>query len=174
MMNIQLLLHIILFISTVEIAAFFVFYLFTKKFNQRYKNFYSSFFNITIREILLKATTLLNFLLILYFVFDISSFSKFGWIILLVTNIYSCILSLNVSVIISNIIYTSISIILLWLLEIVHNYTYFILYDSYTVFLKILFMILIIVYAIFISIRREELLLKKYKFRRHILWTLKS
>ena len=84
-------------------------------------------------------------------------------------SIIGIILSFNLHFIIAEIIYTFITLVVLVLLNLVNTFLNNISYDKMTYILSLIFMGTIIVYLLFISVRKLELILKKNKYvRRNI------
>ena len=84
-------------------------------------------------------------------------------------SIIGIILSFNLHFIIAEIIYTFITLVVLVLLNLVNTFLNNISYDKMTYILSLKFMGTIIVYLLFISVRKLELILKKNKYvRRNI------
>lgn len=137
--------------------------LITKKFNNKYRKIYSIFIGLTFREISLLSITFLNLVLVLYFLFNIGSFYPIGLIMIVVTNFFSCLLSFNVRLIIVDIIYTSVSCLLLWLLMVVNDYFNYVGFNNYILALIIIFSIMIIIYVIFITTRKLNLLINIHR-----------
>ena len=160
-MNYKSLLFFSFYIAVIIVLFFFFLYKVIKKYNNKYKNMYSILMNLPYRKIFQLAVAILNLLTILYFVIDITSISTIGIYSIIVINIYACLFSFNFHIILANIIYSSISILLLWILNIINNYMYYIVKNPFTISLKILLIILVVVYSVFVFIRKEELLLKR-------------
>ena len=154
--------YVIFFFSFLFIILIF----FTKRYKDKYKNLYSLFLNLSKKDTFLLSTTVLNFLVVLFFLINIKSFLNIGIYAILIVNIYSCFFSFNFHVIISDIIYTTMSIMMLWVLNVVNNYSIYIITNNLTIILKILLMILIFVYSLFVLVRKEEIIFSKYLVRR--------
>ena len=90
----------------------------------------------------------------------------------LVLNLYiffSIILSFNLHLILAEIVYTFITLFVLILLNLVNTFLTNINYDKMTYILSLIFMGTIVVYLLFTSVRKLELVLKKNKYvRRNI------
>jgi len=161
--NIKLTFSIFCYISIVVAVIFLMCLIFTHKFKNRYRSFYAIFLGISKKEVLIHVTNLLNFLIMFYFLFNIEYFYTYGLIMIITINIISCIISFNPRIIIIDVIYTVISIILLLLLRLVNNYLVDIVFDSKINLLRIVFMIMIAVYVIFVAFRKMEVTVKTYK-----------
>ena len=141
------------------ISSFAIFFL-TKKYNDKYHNLYSLFMDISKKNIILESIVLLNFLVVFYFIFNIDNFSSIAFYLIIVINIISCFISFNFHIIISNIIYSGISVVLLWLLNLLNNYSKFILYDEKIMLVKILFIIMVIIFTLLVVVRQTEILIR--------------
>ena len=84
-------------------------------------------------------------------------------------SIVSIILSFNLHLILAEIVYTFITLFVLILLNLVNTFLTNINYDKMTYILSLIFMGTIVVYLLFTSVRKLELVLKKNKYvRRNI------
>ena len=144
------------------LVFFLVTFLLVKKFNNRWRGFYSFFLDISKREALLYATVLLNFLLLIYFLFNIDSFNYLGVYMIVLVNIISSIFSFNFYLIFVNILYCFISVELLRFLNAIDVYLVDIFFDKNILLLKRTLIFMIAVYAIFITIRKFEIILRKH------------
>lgn len=166
--RLYLLFSIFIYISIVTFVFFLLAWFFTRKFNNKYRNIYALFIDIGKRECLLYATIFLNLLLCLFFLIFSSKYDNFAMYMILFTNFVACLVSFNLRMIISNIIYSFISVELLFLLTSVNNYFNYVSNDNKILILKVLFMCVIFVYTIFITIRKIEICLRANKIRRVI------
>ncbi len=157
---------IFLFVTIFVVIFLIISLILTKKFRNRFREFYAIFLGISKREILIHATNTLNFLVLLYFLFNVDKFNTFGLYMIILINVISCIGSFNIKIIFLNIIYTFISALLFILLSLVNNYLTNVIFDDKVYILKILFMILILFFVFYITIRKLEILVKSYKIRR--------
>lgn len=162
----QTLLFMCCYVLFISITIFFITIFLTKKYKNKFKSFYSLFFNLSKKDTFLLSTTFLNLLVVLYFLINIKSFLSIGIYAILAINIYSCFFAFNIHIIISDITYTFVSIMLLWVLNVVNNYSIYIITNSLTIILKVMLMILIIIYSLFVLIRKEEIIFGKYLIRR--------
>ena len=84
-------------------------------------------------------------------------------------SIVSIILSFNLHLILAETVYTFITLFVLILLNLVNTFLTNINYDKMTYILSLIFMGTIVVYLLFTSVRKLELVLKKNKYvRRNI------
>ena len=136
--------------------------LLTRKYKNKYRNFYSIFLDLNKREAFLYGTLILNFLLIMYFLVNIESYYYIGIYMIAIVNIFSSMSAFNFYLAFLNIIYSFISIELLWLLNLINSYLTNMILDKNVLFLKRLLVFMIILYAIFITIRKLEIILKHH------------
>ena len=81
---------------------------------------------------------------------------------MIVVNSIICIaVSLNSRIIISSFLYTFISIFSLKIINLVYNYLSSIYFDKLTFILGIIFVLMVIVYELFVTVRLLEIVLKK-------------
>ena len=155
-------LTVITFFAAFALVFFILGLFLTKKFNYKLRKFYSIFFGLSFREVVVQACIICNLLLGLFFIYDIKSINSFGLIMIAAVNLILIIVSLNMHTILANIIYSSISISLLWLLSIV--YEYYVYMESDTIlYLIIAFIFLIILYYIFVTIRMIGILINNHQ-----------
>ena len=166
MSNLFLILRIFTYVGVISLFVFIVSILFTKKFNNKYKKFYSMLFDLPVNAVFVQATILLNFLLILYFLFDIESYLFFGMYAIGFVCLFACLFAFNFHVIFASMLYYCVSMFLLWILSMVSDYLNYVLQSFSTFALKTTFILFIIVYVLFITIRMEEIVITNYKSRR--------
>ena len=155
------------FTIVVYFFAFIIFFLvlgmiLTRKFNYRLRQFYTIFFGLSIREIILQSCIITNFLIGLYFIYDVNKFYPIGLLMIITVNVLSIFISFDFYTIFADIIYCVISLSLLWLLNVVVNY-YDYMHDQTVYYLLIFFSILILIYYIFITIRKIGILIKNHQ-----------
>ncbi len=159
--NIQTIFSLIGFIILFTFLSFIFSVFLTKKYNDKYHNLYSLFLNVSIKNIVLEAIVLANFLIVFYFIFNINSFSNLTIYLIIGVNILCFLLSLNLHIVLVNSIYNLISIGLLWLLNLLNNYLTYIVYEQEIVILKVLFIVMIVLYSLFVVVRETEILINK-------------
>ena len=135
----------------------------TRRFNNRYRKFYSIFLDLGKKDAFLYATLFLNFLLVMYFFIDISSFYYIGIYMILFVNILASLFFGNLYLILVNAFYCVVSINLLWLLSMINTYLVDVILDKNILYLKYLLIVLIILYTIFMSIRKLEIILNLHR-----------
>lgn len=158
--RLQLLFNIFIFISIITFILFIIGLLFTRKFNNKYRNIYALFIDVNKGLSTLYASILLSFLLSIFFLIFIDKYDTFGIYMIIVAGIISSIISFNLKFIINNTIHTFITAALLWLLRVVNNYLEFVMFDTKVLVLKYLFMFVIFIYITFVSIRKVEICIK--------------
>ena len=138
-------------------------FLLTRKFNKKFHKVYILFMGLSFKEVFLLSTVFLNAILIIYFLVNVNYFLPLGLYMIVVSNFLSCFFSFNFRVIIVDIIYTLISCGLLWLLLMVRNYQDYIGNIKYLNILIIVFIIMIVIYTLFITIRKINLLINIHR-----------
>ena len=113
---------IFMYFTVFSVLVLIVSYFLTRKFNKRFRKVYILFMGLSFREVFLFATTFLNTLLILYFVINVNYYWPLGLYMIAATNFLSCLLAFNIKIIIADVLYTSVSCGLLWLLTTIVNY----------------------------------------------------
>ena len=148
-----------IFIIILAIIFFFA----TKKYNKKRVKFFALFVNLNRKGIILISSFILNFTLVSYFAVKSLYFNNLIIYIIAINVIISCIVSLKPRLIISNIIYSLISVFSLKIINLVYNYLFNIYYDKLTFILSIIFVLMLIVYELFITFRLTEIVLKYNK-----------
>lgn len=152
-----------IFASIVIILLSIILFFITRKYNKKTEKILSVFATLKRKNIILISCVILNFMLVAYFSIAIRYYSEFVVYIIIINTLISMIVSLDFHIIISNIIYSAISIFSLKIINLVYVYLSTIYYDRMTFILGSGFVLMIMVYEIFISFRQIELLLKKSK-----------
>ena len=151
------------YICVVCLILFLLSIFVTHNFKNRFRGFYAIFLGITKREIFIHVTNLLNFLVLLYFLFNIQDFYKYGLYMIIFINLLSITISFDFHMIFLDLVYTIITLALFMVLRLVNNYLLFVVYDSKVNIIRIILMIMIVVYILYISIRKMEVTMKSYK-----------
>jgi len=154
---------IFMYFTVFSVLVLIVSYFLTRKFNKRFRKVYILFMGLSFREVFLFATTFLNTLLILYFVINVNYYWPLGLYMIAATNFLSCLLAFNIKIITADVLYTSVSCGLLWLLTTIVNYYNYLGSDKYVLLLISLLIIMITVYSLFITIRKIWLLVNLHK-----------
>ena len=145
-----------IFIVLMSIMFFFA----TRKYNKNRIKFFALFASLNKRSIVLISTFILNFTLVSFFSVRSNYFNNFAVYLILINIFISIIVSLNIKVSVSNIIYSIISIFSLKIVNIVYTYLSSIYYDRLTFILGAIFVLMVIVYELFITFRLTEIVLK--------------
>ena len=153
--------YFVIFCFVVIILGF----LLTKKYNKKYQKIYTLFTGLNFKEIFLLSTSFINLVFIIYYVINSMYFMPLGLYMIASLNFLSCLVSLNYRVILIDIIYTGISCSLIWLLMTVYNYYNYVGGNEYVLILIVVFIVLIILYALFITIRKINLIINIHKNR---------
>lgn len=152
-----------IFIAIFIIILSIIFFLTTRKYSKRKVKLFSLFSSLNNRTIILLASFILNFTLVSFFAVSTKHFNNFILYLIIINNIITIIISMDISVIVANIIYSIISIFSLKIINLVYNYLSLIYYDRLTFILGIIFVLMIIVYELFITVRLFEIVLNKVK-----------
>jgi len=147
----------IVFIGIVFILLSIVLYISTFKYKKKKLKFLAIFASLSKRNIILLSTIILNFLIVVYYSVQIKYFSNIVIYLIIVNAVISVITALNIHMLISTIIYDTISIISLKILSLVYNYLENIYYNKLTFILGIIFLLLLNVYEIYVTFRQVEI-----------------
>lgn len=169
MSNLKQILNLYIFFSIVVIILALSLFLYTRKYNKKKIRILGLFLDLSKIDCIVLATNVLHLILSIYCVFNIEKFNIMFFTMIAVNAIVSIVLSFNLHLIIAEIIYTSITLFGLILLNLVNTFLNNISYDKMTYILSLIFMGTIVVYLLFTSVRKLELVLKKNKYvRRNI------
>ena len=138
----------------------------TKKYNDKKVKLYALFLDVNKRETLLFCTCLLNIILCAYLVINVRVYNDFCAYLIIINSFLFMVLSFRPRLMTIEIFYASSLVLMVKLLYLVDSYLTNIYYSDIIVFLKYVFMALIIVYSIFINIRKFELILNNNKYVR--------
>ena len=169
MNNLKLILNIYIFFSIIVVSLSLFLFIYTRKYTQKKIRILGLFLDLSKIDCIILATNLLHLILSIFCIFNIDKFNLLCFVMIVVNSIISIILSFNLYLIIAEIIYTSITLFGLILLNLVNTFLTNINYNKMTHILSLIFMGTIIVYLLFSSIRKLELVLKKNRYvRRNI------
>lgn len=169
MNNLKLILNLYIFFSIIVILLAVFLFIYTRKYKQKKVRILGLFLDLSKVDCIVLSTNLLHLILSVYCVFNISDFNIMFFTMIAFNSIVSIILSFNLHLIIAEIIYTFITLLGLTLLNLVNTFLTKINYDTMTYILSLVFMGTIVVYLLFISVRKLEIVLKKNKYvRRNI------
>lgn len=169
MNNLKLILNLYIFFSIIVVLLAVFLFIYTRKYKQKKVRILGLFLDLSKVDCIVLSTNLLHLILSVYCVFNISDFNIMFFTMIAFNSIVSIILSFNLHLIIAEIIYTFITLLGLTLLNLVNTFLTKINYDTMTYILSLVFMGTIVVYLLFISVRKLEIVLKKNKYvRRNI------
>lgn len=169
MNNLKSILNLYIFFSIIVILLAVFLFIYTRKYKQKKIRILGLFLDLGKVDCIILATNLLHLILSIYCVFNIRDFNIMFFTMIAFNSIVSIILSFNLHLIIAEIIYTFITLFGLILLNLVNTFLTKINYDTMTYILSLVFMGTIVVYLLFISVRKLEIVLKKNKYvRRNI------
>lgn len=157
-----------IFLSVFIVVLAIILFLVTRKYKDKRTKFYSLFLNLNARSVILVATTLLNLTFILYLTLCVKYYDDFILYLLIANSVVSIIMSLDIHLVGYDILYTVISVIILKVFSLIYNYLDTIYYNRVIFVLGIVFLLMIIIYAFFITIRKIEIIIKKNKFVRRL------
>lgn len=149
----------------VIVMAFFAF-LMTRKYNQKYIHYYAAFFSMSKRAAFLTACLILNLIIVIFYVFSVTEFDTMGIMEILIIAALEVLMSLDIPMIILSVFYAISNVILLWILRTVGEYSDIINNDTSIQVLRIIFMITIIIFAVFIGVCKMERIVKQNKYIR--------
>ena len=159
MNNLKLILNLYIFFSIIVILLAVFLFIYTKKYTQKKVRILGLFLDLSKIDCIVLATNLLHLIISIYCVFNIDKFNIMFFAMIAFNSIVSIILSFNLHLIFAEIIYTFITLFVLTKIN----------YDKMTYILSFIFMGTIVVYLLFTSVRKLELVLKKNKYvRRNI------
>lgn len=164
MNNIELLVKFYLLFCSIVVILAVSLYVYTNKYKNERIKIFGLFLNLDKRECLLLSCNLLTLIVTTYSLIAVKNFNYILISMLLTISIVSIIFSLNIHLIISEIMYSSITIIIIKLLNLMKLFLIDVNFDYLTYSLSVIFTIIIFVYSLFVFIRKTELLLRKNKF----------
>jgi len=169
MNKLLLVLNLYIFFSIIVIALSLFLFFYTKKYSEKKVKIFGLFLDLSKIDCIILGTSLLHLIISVYCLFNISNYGLLFMAMIIFNSLISIVLSFNLHLIIAEVIYTSITLLVLTLLNLINTYLDKINYDTLTHVLSIVFMIAISVYLLFISVRKLELVLNKNKYvRRNI------
>lgn len=161
--NLNSLFSYFIFVSIFIIVLAILFFFATKKYSKKKVKLFSLFASLNNRSIILLSSFILNFTLIAFYAVATQHFNSLIVYLIIINNIVAMVVSLNYRVIISNVLYSVISIFSLKIINLVFNYLSLIYYDRLTFILGVIFVLMIIVFEMFITVRLFEIVLKTIK-----------
>lgn len=164
--------------STKSLVSFYIFFgiitlilaislfMYTKKFDKKKVKILGFFLNLTNSDCVVIASNILCFIVTLYCVFNIEQFGMFFACVLMINAFISIIFSFSFHMVLSEVIYTSITILVLTLLNLINTFLTSVNYDTMTYILSVVFSCAVIAFQCFASLRKVELTLRKNKYVR--------
>ncbi len=161
MNKLKLLLDFYIFFSVIVLVVSSTIFIATKKFNKKRIKTLGLFLDLNKSQSILLATNTLHIIVALYSIVKVENFGIM-YIAMLITNcIIALICSLNLHYAIATVIYDSITIVVLILLSLIKSYLLEVHFDNMINLLCIAFALGIVVYLMYATTRKLELLFKK-------------
>lgn len=164
MNNLKLVLSFYAFFSIIVLVVSVFLFIYTKKYTRKKNRVLGLFLDLTKRDGILLSTNFLGLLIGVYCAINIKNYNNIFLYMILFNCGISILFSFDIHLIFSEILYTSISVVVLKLLSLINIYLTNVSYDKMTHVLSIVFLITIIIYLMFSSVRKMDLLLKKHKY----------
>lgn len=153
----------------IAFILYLVITIYTKNFKKNKIKILGLFLNLSKFDCILLSTIVLNVIMTIYSIFNIDKFTSVFRIMFVINSIIAMIFSMNFHLIITELIYSSINIVVLTLLSLVNTFLTSVNYDKMTYILSVVFSCAVVAYAFFCATRKIELTLKKNKYiRRNI------
>ena len=159
--NLRNLFPFIVFVGIVFILMSLILFFGTIKYKKRKLKTLAVFASLSKKNIVLLASIVLNFLIVLFFSFRIKYYSNIVSLLIIVNGIIGIIVSLDFHMLISTILYDVIGVIALKILSLLYNYLENIYYDRLTFILGCIFILLLSVYEIYVTFRQIEIVFSK-------------
>lgn len=157
----KLLLEFYLFFSIIVLAISGIVFFSTKKFNKKRIKTLGFFLDLNKSQCILLSGITLHMIVTLYCVIRIENFSIIYVSMLITSCVISLICSLNLHYALAEVIYDAITIVVLILLSLIKSYLLEVHFDVMINCLSIVFAIGIVVYLMYSTTRKLELLFKK-------------
>lgn len=138
----------------------------TKTYNDKKVKFYAMFLDVTKRETLLFCTGILNIILCTHLVFNVKTYNNFCSYLIILNSILFILLSFRFRLMVIEVFYASSVVLMIKLLYLVDSYLSNIYFENDILYLKYVFMALIVIYAVFVNIRKFELILNNNRYVR--------
>lgn len=159
--KVKLLLDFYIFFSVIVLLISGIVFLSTKKFNRNRIKTLGFFLDLTKSQCVLLAGITLHLIVSLYCILKIENFSIMYVAMLIGSCVISLICSLNLHYAIAEVVYDAITIVVLILLSLIKSYLLEVSFDAMINCLCIVFSIGIVVYLMYATTRKLELLFKK-------------
>lgn len=162
-------LNFYMWFGIVAVILFLGITLYTKNFKKNKIKVLGLFLNLSKTDCILMSSIILNIMMTIYCVLNIDKFISVFRIMFIINSVIAIIFSMNFHLIITELLYSSINIVVLTLLSLVNTFLTSVNYDKMTYILSVVFSCAIVVYSFFCAMRKVEITLKKNKFvRRNI------
>ena len=152
----------VIFIAILSVLLYFL----TKKYNEKKLKLYAIFLDMSKREVLLISTIILNILISVFLVVNINNYDSIYIDVILINSIIFITLSFKFKLMFLEAFYTSSLAVIIRLLFLVNSYLKNVYYDKLILVLEIIFIVLIIIYVLFMNIRKFEILVNNNKYVR--------
>lgn len=157
----KLLLDFYIFFSVIALLVSGLVFFLTRKYNKDRIKILGFFLDLSKSQCILLATNMVHVIISLYCIVKVENFNIM-YVAMLATNcIMALLCSLSLHYGIAVLIYDAITVVVLILLSLVKTYLIEVSFDQYVNVLSIVFSIAIIVYLMYATTRKIELLFKK-------------
>lgn len=164
--NIKQLVSLYLFYCLIVVTLAIFLFIYTNKYKKERIKIFGLLLDLNKREIIILSCNILNLIVTIYSLITIKQFSLTLISMLITISLITLVCSLNIHIIISELIYSSITIVVLKLLNLINLFLSNVSFDYLTYILSVVFMLTILAYSLFIFIRKTELLLRKNRYIR--------
>ena len=166
MNNIKQLVSFYLFYCLIVVTLAIFLFIYTNKYKKERIKIFGLLLDLNKRESIILSCNILSLIVTIYSLITIKQFSLTLISMLITISLITLVCSLNIHIIISELIYSSITIVVLKLLNLINLFLSNVSFDYLTYILSVVFMLTILAYSVFIFIRKTELLLRKNRYIR--------
>lgn len=166
MNNIKQLVSFYLFYCLIVVTLAIFLFIYTNKYKKERIKIFGLLLDLNKRESIILSCNILSLIVTIYSLITIKQFSLTLISMLITISLITLVCSLNIHIIISELIYSSITIVVLKLLNLINLFLSNVSFDYLTYILSVVFMLTILAYSLFIFIRKTELLLRKNRYIR--------
>ncbi len=166
MNNLRLILDFYIFFSIIIFIFSGIIFLRTKTYKKNKIRILGTFLDLSKKQCVLLATIVLNIVLTTFCVLNIEKFGLLLAAMVGINGIIAVFISLNFHYAIAEIVYDSISILILMLLNLIHSFINNVSYDQMTFIFSIALSCAIVGYEIYTTARKVELVFKNNKYVR--------
>lgn len=164
--NLKQLVSLYLFYCLIVVTLAIFLFIYTNKYKKERIKIFGLLLDLNKRESIILSCNILNLIVTIYSLITIKQFSLTLISMLITISLITLVCSLNIHIIISELIYSSITIVVLKLLNLINLFLSNVSFDYLTYILSVVFMLTILAYSLFIFIRKTELLLRKNRYIR--------